>query len=133
MDAYLEILRHGKFKGVLRWEQLDSLWEAVRREEARGWYAYTVGTPPPAEPAAAAESDAFMVRVEAALRHGHARDYCGLVYADDREAPSFIVVHHPQKVIGCGGGDGPAPPGWTLSTLPPVDISPAAARAARPL
>lgn len=100
MSEYLEQFRTGTFRGILRWEQLDALWDAVRAQAERGWYLYTLDDAPPAEPAGAEEVRTFIVEVDLELRRAQARENCGLVYADDRERPAFIQVFHPHKMGG---------------------------------
>ncbi len=39
----------GSFSGILRWHQLDALWERMRADAQGGWYLYAVGEAPPAE------------------------------------------------------------------------------------
>ncbi len=122
MSEYLEHFRTGTFWGILRWEQLDALWDAVRAKAEGGWYLYTLDDAPPATPAAADQVRDFIAEVDLELRRAQARDHCGLVYADDREHPAFIQVFHPHRVGGCGTGKWASLPAWTLSLLPPVDI-----------
>lgn len=125
MDRY-----QGRFTGVLRWENLGDLWQAVRDQgETASWYIYAVGEPPPAEPAAPAELETFLAEVDRLLREEHQESYCGVVYADDLQTPSLVKVYDPNNLGSvCGPGLGPPPlPGWVLSTLPPVDLEAAMA------
>lgn len=128
-ETFLAAFR-GDFRGVLRWENLAGLWEAVR---ARGsdapWYIYAVGEPPPSEPAAAADLEGFLAEVDRLLRAEHQESYCGVVYADDLERPSLVKIYDPNHLGSvCGPGLGPPPlPGWVLSTRPPVDLEAAMA------
>ena len=41
----------GRFRNVLRWEQLDTLWELLHEDAGNGWYIYATGETPPVEPA----------------------------------------------------------------------------------
>ena len=59
----------GTFYGILRWEQLDKLWERVREDAGGGWYMYAVGELPPVEVAGAGEILSF-VEEELAGLHG---------------------------------------------------------------
>lgn len=120
----------GRFTGVLRWENLGDLWQAVRgRAHETPWYVYAVGERPPAEPAAPAELEAFLEEVDRLLRSEHQESYCGVVYADDLQAPSLVKIYDPNNLGSvCGPGLGPPPlPGWVLSTLPPADLEAAMA------
>ena len=42
---------NGRLKGVLRWNELDAVWERLLRLSDDGWYVYAVGEAPPLTPA----------------------------------------------------------------------------------
>lgn len=113
---------HGRLLGIRSWADLDRLWAAVRRDAQAGWHLYTLEQGPPAGPSASEEVEAFITNVDARLRREHRADYCGFVYADSPDSPTFIKAYEPSKYSGCGHGPGPALPGWILSKAPPVDI-----------
>jgi hypothetical protein len=120
-DAYLAAFRGG-FTGMLRWDDLDRLWQTVLREPA-GWYVYAVGETPPAAPASPEQLAALLPELTTLLRRDHAEDYCGIVYADQPEAPAFIKVYDPNNLgVSCGFSLNPPLPGWLLSRLPPCDL-----------
>jgi hypothetical protein len=113
----------GSFIGILRWPQLDRLWSRLRADAAGGWYLYAVGEAPPTEPVAAPDLHHFINRIDELLRREHDEDYCGIVYADDPEAPRFVKIFDPNNLgVSCGYSDNPPLPGWILSKLPPVDL-----------
>lgn len=114
----------GRFTSMLRWEQLDALWDTLRRQAGAGWYVYAIGEAPPQEPANAREVECFINEIDALLRREHQESYCGIVYADDREAPQFVKIYDPNNLgMVCGSSGAPPPlPGWVLSRLPPVDL-----------
>jgi len=121
-SQYLEAFR-GRFSGILRWHQLDALWHRVRRDSDGGWYIYAVGEEPPTSTATSEQLRHFVAEVDALLRREHDEDYCGIVYADSREEPSFIKVYDPNHLgMVCGSSSRPTLPGWTLSKLAPVDL-----------
>lgn len=121
MDFYTAF--RGTFSGVLRWEQLDEVWGRLRAGADNGWYLYAVGEPPPATPV---ERDAllrFIDEVDVLLRREHDEDYCGIVYVDDMQMPTFVKIFDPNNLgVSCGYSDNPPLPGWILSRLPPVDL-----------
>jgi hypothetical protein len=122
-DPFVEAFR-GRFHNVLRWEQLDRLWEILRRDAGNGWYIYAVGERPPAEPASADLLGTFLHEIDQLLRKGHAEDYCGIVYADSLETPSYVKIFDPNNLgVSCGFSDNPPLPGWILSKLPPVEMA----------
>ncbi len=120
--TFLEAFRGG-FTGILRWPQLDALWERVRSSADEGWYVYSVGETPPEAPASAEALDRFLTEVDALLRREHDEDYCGIVYVDDPQSPSFVKIFDPNNLgVSCGYSDNPPLPGWILSRIPPVDL-----------
>ena len=123
-EAFLQAFRGG-FTNMLRWPQLDALWQRIRSLPDRQWYIYAVGEPPPTRPASAGELDRFLTELDALLHREHDEDYCGIVYADDPDDPRFIKVYDPNNLGSvCGSSGAPPPlPGWILSTLPPVALS----------
>ena len=42
IEPFREAFR-GRFENVLRWEQLDALWEVLCADAGNGWYIYAVG------------------------------------------------------------------------------------------
>lgn len=121
-DPFREAFR-GRFESVLRWEQLDMIWEVLRRDAASGWYIYAVGESPPLQPASADRVRTFLTEIEQLLRSEHDEDYCGVVFADSMEAPQFVKIFDPGNLgVSCGFSDKPPLPGWTMSKLPPVDL-----------
>lgn len=121
-QAFREAFR-GTFSGVLRWHQLDDFWDVLREMAEEDWYIYAVGETPPAAPASGAELRTFIDEVDVLLRREHGEDYCGIVYADDLQRPSFVKIFDPNNLgVSCGFSDNPPLPGWILSKLPPVDL-----------
>ncbi len=125
MDAdnpYLEAFR-GSFTGILRWPQLDALWQTLRERTDKQWYVYAVGEPVAETPASREQLDDFIREIDALLRKEHDEDYCGIVYADNPDDPAFIKIYDPNNLgVVCGFSENPPLPGWTLSLLPPVDL-----------
>lgn len=121
-DTYLERFKGG-FSGILRWPHLDALWQKVLEDGKGGWYIYSVGEQLPKFPADAGELRQFIEWLDARLRREHGEDYCGIVYADSRERPTFVKIYDPKNLgVVCGRSDNPPLPGWTLSKLKPVDL-----------
>ena len=110
----------GKFAGIMQWQQLDELWGRVKRGE---WYFYQLGE---MLPTIALRGDELARRIDALnelLRQEHDYNYCGIVYADDVENPTLIKVYDPNNMgSSCSCNAIPSPPGWILSTTPPVLI-----------
>lgn len=113
----------GGFTGILRWHQLDELWETLKSKHSDDWYVYAVGEEPPTEPTSAEQLNTFINEIDQLLHAEHEEDYCGIVYVDDKENPSFVKIFDPNNLgVSCGFSDNPPLPGWTLSKLKPVDL-----------
>jgi hypothetical protein len=113
----------GTFSGMLRWHQLDALWQRLREAADGAWYLYAVGEAPPSEPVSGEEMQRFIQEIDMLLRKEHDEDYCGIVYVDDVNAPRFVKIFDPNNLgVSCGYSDNPPLPGWILSRLPPVDL-----------
>ena len=113
----------GGFLSMLRWPQLDALWETLRQQQDKAWYIYAIGETPPATPVTPEQLNTFTQEIDKLLREEHQEDYCGIVYADDKDDPSFIKIYDPNNLgVVCGFSNAPPLPGWILSLLQPVDL-----------
>lgn len=113
----------GRFFGVIRWQDLDALWLRVTAEP-EGWYASLAGETLPETPLGADALKRFLAEVDSLLRREHEQDYCGIVYANDLETPSFIKIYDPNNLgSSCGMHGGAHPPRWILSRLRPEQIA----------
>ena len=114
----------GTLYNVLSWEQLTAFWNNVDR--GAGWYLYAVGQDVPQTPASAEEVGHFIHHIDELLRKEHEEDYCGIVYADDLEKPSFIKIYDPHNLgVSCGSSGHHIFPGWTMSLQEPINLKPA--------
>lgn len=121
--SYAEAFK-GTFYGVLRWPQLDDLWQVLREPAADDWYIYAIGAEPPASPVSAEQLRAFITEIDVLLRKDHGEDYCGIVYTDSFEQPTFVKIFDPNNLgVSCGFSDNPPLPGWILSKLAPIDLN----------
>jgi len=113
----------GGFTGILRWPQLTKLWQTLREDTNKHWFVYTLDESPPTQPSNAPQLDKFISEIDTLLRKEHEEDYCGIVYADDRDNPTFIKIYHPNNLgVVCGFSDTPPLPGWVLSLQQPIDL-----------
>ncbi len=112
---------NGRFLGVLRWPQFDTLWQALEND-AHGWYVYEPEKQdPPTSPLSLEQMRNFLETASAYLREGCTEDRCGAVYADSLEQPDFIKIYNPRLMGGCGMGRAPLPQ-WLLSRVQPVSL-----------
>lgn len=122
-DPYAERFR-GLFYGVTKWEALDQLWLNVRQQMDNNWFIYAVGHEPPQQTTAAEKVNTFVTEIDALLRKEHDEDYCGIVYVDNAENPSFIKIFDPNNLgVSCGFSDNPPLPGWVMSKMKPCDLA----------
>lgn len=125
-NLYRDAFR-GSFSGVLRWHQLDEFWENLRKRiaahVAEDWYIYAVGEEPPNTPSNSEQLLTFITEIDILLHKEHEEEYCGVVYVDDFNLPSFVKIFDPNNLgVSCGYSDNPPLPGWILSLIPPVDL-----------
>ena len=122
VEPFVEQFR-GSFVSMMRWPQLESLWEILKQKSGAGWYAYAIGENPPEKPLTAEQMTTFLTEINELLREEHEEDYCGIVYADDAQKPTFVKIYDPNNLgVTCGYSNNPPLPGWTLSLIPPCDL-----------
>ena len=113
----------GKFTNMLRWEQLDGLWDSVRQTK-KNWHIYAVGEAPPEKTVTEQQLENFLIEITHLLKEEHQEDYCGIVYTDNKDNPSFIKIYDPNNLgVVCGFSSNPPLPGWILSELKPTDLN----------
>lgn len=111
----------GRMSGVLRWPQLDKLWQGL--DARKDWYLYEVGTDLPTTPLSSRALQQAIERIDAFLHQEHDAEYCGVVYADNLNSPSLLKIYHPKKMgASCGSSGSTVLPKWTLSIQPPIDL-----------
>jgi hypothetical protein len=106
----------------MSWDQLTALWQRI--DPGAGWYLLAVGvSPAPSLPAEAARVNTFVERIDALLRAEHHESYCGIVYADDLDAPKLIKIYDPNNLgSSCGSSKNPPLPGWIMSRVLPDEV-----------
>lgn len=113
---------HGTFHGVLRWPQLDKLWQQIN-SEGGNWFVYAVGETPPDKPLVGANLQNVIHELDELLHQEHEEDYCGIVYADSLETPTFVKVFDPNNLGStCGSSGNPPLPGWIISKIQPINL-----------
>lgn len=107
----------GKFAGLPTWAAFDAFW--ARFEAAGGdWYVFDPSGNAPRAP----EPDLAAARAEArgCVEQVRARGFCGAVFADNLEAPTFVKVFDPYRMGGvCGGSGERVLPRWIFSRTAP--------------
>lgn len=112
----------GPFCGIISWEKLTALWSVVARDPG-GWYIYAVGEAVPTMVAAPDALRRFLVEIDTVLRHEHRESYCGIVYADNPDEPTFIKIFDPHNLgSSCGSSGLVTLPGWLVTRMAPERI-----------
>lgn len=120
IESNFNELFNGKFYGVLRWQQLNHIWDVVKSDEAESWYIYEINE---STPETATKNNDLTLKIEQIdlhLRKEHDEDYCGIVYADNLENPEFIKVFDPENLgTSCSIAKTPPLPKWIISKVKP--------------
>ncbi len=122
LDPFYEKFK-GSFTSCMRWDDLTVLWETLKQHANLNWYIYAIGEPVPDSPASKKELILFITEMDKLLHIEHGEDYCGIVYADNKNAPTFIKIYDPNNLgVSCGFSHNPPLPGWVLSVIPPKPL-----------
>jgi len=121
-SAFLTAYRGG-FINMLRWPEFDQLIDTLNEQNDGHWYLYAVGEQAPQEKASQTETASFLLEIQKLIKQDHDEDYCGIVYADDRQTPSFIKFYDPNHLgASCGSSGKHVFPGWIMCRLQPEDL-----------
>jgi len=115
----------GYFKGIRHWHELDTFWQHLETVNDGQWFVYDTQKLPPETPITTNDFSLFLKDINSLLHEQHQEDYCGIVYVDDINKPTFIKIYDPANLgVVCGYSDNPPLPGWILSKLAPCDLHP---------
>ncbi|MCK5877928.1 MAG: hypothetical protein KAG43_09850 [Candidatus Marithrix sp.] len=118
MTSFQEYYK-GNFTSALRWHHLDELWEKIL-VQSDGWYIYHIGEKPPTKPVTKNDLKQFIEKADQILHQEHKYDYCGIVYADNKETPAMVKIFDPKNLgVVCGIGKTIVHPRWLLTRIPP--------------
>lgn len=113
----------GELWALRQWDDLDRFWALLRDQASAGWYVYAVGEEPPEQSSPTEDVLTFITRIDELLHAEHQESYCGIVYTDNRQQPSFIKIYDPNNLgMVCGSSAEPPLPGWIVSLAPPIDL-----------
>ncbi|GAA0399489.1 hypothetical protein GCM10009133_05360 [Cocleimonas flava] len=112
-----------KFYGVLKWHQLDHIWDVVKADSDEEWYIYETDKTVPEKPMLEKDLITYIEKIDLSLRAEHKEDYCGIVYADNLEKPNFIKVFDPKGLgSSCSIAKTPPLPKWTITKSKPQNL-----------
>ncbi len=113
----------GFLKGVKHWHEFDTFWEKLETLNDGQWYLYDTHKTPPTTTINETDFLTFLTYTNQLLHEKHNEEYCGIVYVDDIEKPTFIKIYDPADLgVVCGFSDNPPLPGWILSKIKPCDL-----------
>ncbi|MBT3965318.1 MAG: hypothetical protein HOD55_00315 [Candidatus Thioglobus sp.] len=121
MSNYIDEFQ-GRFIGIMQWGDCNALLEKLINNP-NDWYLYDTLNSVPNE---TADADLFINKINAikdTLTSEHQERYCGIVYANDLDNPSFVKIFHPNNLgKSCGSSENPPLPQWLLSKTKPMDV-----------
>jgi len=122
MSDFLNKYR-GYLGGVMKWDDLTSLWQTIRKQQGADWYVYAVGETVPNTTVNSDQLHHFLDSIDELLHREHEHDYCGIVYVDDAVSPTFVKIYDPNNLgVVCGFSENPPLPGWVMSQVAPLDL-----------
>jgi len=122
-DHPYKIASLGFLKGIRQWHEFDTFWEKLEELNDGQWFVYDTNQSPPTTPTNKSDFLVFLKHTNQLLHEQHHEDYCGIVYVDNMQQPSFIKIYAPTNLgVVCGFSDNPPFPGWILSKIEPCDL-----------
>lgn len=113
----------GSFSGILRWPQLEDLWIWLGQHHEGHWYLYQTDEPVPTKPVPHKELQKSLEQIDRYLHQSHKADYCGVVYVDNLQAPTYIKIYNPKGMgSSCSMSEIPPLPRWIISLDAPEDL-----------
>jgi hypothetical protein len=112
----------GKFIGIMDWQDCHKLFDKLINA-SNDWYIYNTLINIPSDTAESEEFINQIHQIKDILNKEHKERYCGIVYVDNIDEPSFVKVFHPKNIgKACGGSENPPLPRWLISKTQPVDV-----------
>lgn len=113
----------GRFIGIMQRQDCNVLLEKLIANPTNDWYFYDTLTTVPQATMSADEFVKSLTLIHGILKTEHQERYCGIVYVDDLESPSFIKIFNPKNLgKSCGSSEYPPIPQWLLSKIKPADV-----------
>ena len=124
-ETYFRERFNATFYGVLKWTDLDGFWRNLEKSSNNNWHIYDLNALPPQMAVSDSELIEFIQHTDLWLRQLHQEDFCGVVYVDDHDNPSFVKIYHPKKMGhgSCSISQERPLPAWVLSTIKPTELT----------
>ncbi len=114
----------GQFFGVLRWNDMETLWQSLHASP-ENWYVYPVSDAAPDAFAGKQDFAQFLDAAEAVINKRRDRPSCGSIYVDDMREPAYIKIFDPEKMgTSCSCSSDPVLPRWIVSRMKPDSLPP---------
>ena len=121
MSSYIDEFQ-GRFIGIMQWDDCHALLQKLI-DQPSDWYLYDTLEDTPIK---TINVDGFINQIneiKEILTSQHQERYCGIVYTNDLENPSFVKIFHPNNLgKSCGSSEHPPIPKWLLSKTKPEDV-----------
>ncbi len=115
-------LFQGRLFGILTWAQFDAFWPLLSGR-AGEWFVFDPLATAPDAPMPAEAFETFLDQARQMLERRRDLSYCGAIYADDLQAPTFVKLFDPMKMgSACAMPGTRIMPRWTLSRLRPDSL-----------
>lgn len=107
----------GRFVGVLGWKDFDALWAHLAASGGE-WFVFDPTGEAPEGPEA--DFGGVLAEARACVEQVRNRSYCGAVFTDSSDAPSFVKVFDPYQMGAvCGTSGERVLPRWIFSRIAP--------------
>ena len=121
MSDYIKEFQ-GRFIGIMQWDDCNALLQKLIYQPD-DWYLYDTLEAVPSSTMNATSFTADISNIKTILTEEHQERYCGIVYTNDLEKPTFVKIFHPKNLgKSCGSSEHPPIPQWLLSNTKPEDV-----------
>jgi len=112
----------GRFIGIMQWDDCHALLQKLINQP-NGWYLYDTLEVAPDKTINVDDFINQINTIKDILTSEHQERYCGIVYANDLDNPTFVKIFHPNNLgKSCGSSEHPPIPQWLLSKTKPKDV-----------
>lgn len=114
----------GKFSGVLKWHDMDTLWAELKSTPAN-WYVYNPVSQAPVTVLGEQDFLDFLNEAVRLINQRRNKPNCGLIYVDDFQQPTYIKIFDPANMgSSCSCSTSIPMPRWIVSKLAPDTLPP---------
>ena len=112
----------GRFIGIMQWDDCNALLQNLI-DQPNDWYLYDTLKEAPTQTIAVDDFINRIKEIKEILSSEHQERYCGIVYTNNLERPTFVKIFHPKNLgKSCGSSEHPPIPQWLLSKTKPKNV-----------